>query len=648
MGSFVFKWPHPDAYDVHVTGTFDDWGKTEKLNRVGDIWEKEVHLPEAEKKILYKFVVNDNWVIDPQAPTEDDGHGNVNNVLHPEQISRKRDVAPETLTTSSAAPESTTAAMAGGVPLEQRKEATEVEPATYPTLNKETTKSSLPGAFPETPANEQEQSFSVNPLPATAENKNPVNLPAGEKVPPSSQFTSNSIYSSITTSEQDYDNSGSSTSYIGGALAALGLGGLASSSQPSEKKENLIPESSLPMTKDAGLEDAGPTIQSAGPTSTTAEMAGQVPLEERREATIYEDDSTASAVPEVVKESIAEAHVSPEATTSAEAVREKTAVEEELLNKVSSTDADVQATSSVVPEVVQESIAEAHVSPEAATSTEAVREKTAMEEELLNKVSSTDADAQATSSVVPEVVQESVAAANTSPEAAASTEAVREKAQVEQELLTRVPETEEAGEPAPTFAAATSATAPSTTKETTSETLPGTSSVAAAAVADGAEGSEVPSNVAQTSTVTEKTEGDNTEYAPPHTTGGAPGVSSAAAAAVSDGTEDPTLADEPAVRMMNANDTVGTAPAATEATPATTSSSVPATTATPVKETPKAEAPTSAAPASKKEATTTPSSATTTPTKKPATTTPTGSPASASKDKKKKNRISSLFKKIFD
>ncbi|KAI1625477.1 hypothetical protein EDD37DRAFT_649800 [Exophiala viscosa] len=648
MGSFVFRWPHPDAYDVHVTGTFDDWGKTEKLNKVGDIWEKEVRLPEAGKKILYKFVVNDNWVIDPQAATEDDGHGNVNNVLHPEQISRKGDVAPEALTTSSAAPESTTAALAGGVPLESRKEATEVESASYPTLNKETTKSSPPGAFPETPANEQEQSFGVNPLPPTTENKNPVDLPAGEKVPPSNQFTSNSIYSSITTSEQDYDNAGSSTSYIGGALSALGLGGLASSLTSSEKKENLIPESSLPMSKDAGLEDAGPTTQSAGPTSTTADLAGQVPLEERKEATVYEPESTTSAVPEVVKESIAEAHVSPEATTSAEAVREKTAVEEELLNKVPTTDANVQAASSAVPSVVQDSLAEANTSPEAAASTEAVREKAEVEQELLNKVSTTDVDAQATSSVVPEVVQESVAEANTSPEAAASTEAVREKAQVEQELLTKVPETEEAGEPAPTIAAATSATAPSTTRETTSETLPGTSSVAAAAIADGAEGSEVPSNVAQTSTVTEKTEGDNTEYAPPHNTSSAPGVSSAAAAAVSDGTEDPTLADEPAVRMMNANDAQGTAPAATEAAPATTSSYVPATSATPVKETLKSAAPTSAAPASKKETTTTPSSATTTPTKKPATTTPTASPASTSKDKKKKNRISSLFKKIFD
>jgi hypothetical protein len=37
-----------------VTGTFDDWAKTEKLNKVGETFEKEVQLPDASKKILYK------------------------------------------------------------------------------------------------------------------------------------------------------------------------------------------------------------------------------------------------------------------------------------------------------------------------------------------------------------------------------------------------------------------------------------------------------------------------------------------------------------------------------------------------------------------------------------------------------------------
>jgi Glycogen recognition site of AMP-activated protein kinase len=46
--------PHLEASEVFVTGTFDDWGKTEKLDKVGDTFEKEVQLPDASKKIFYK------------------------------------------------------------------------------------------------------------------------------------------------------------------------------------------------------------------------------------------------------------------------------------------------------------------------------------------------------------------------------------------------------------------------------------------------------------------------------------------------------------------------------------------------------------------------------------------------------------------
>lgn len=39
-----------------MTGTFDDWGKTVKLDRVGDIFTKEVSLP-ADKRVLYKVCI---------------------------------------------------------------------------------------------------------------------------------------------------------------------------------------------------------------------------------------------------------------------------------------------------------------------------------------------------------------------------------------------------------------------------------------------------------------------------------------------------------------------------------------------------------------------------------------------------------------
>ncbi|KAH7407846.1 hypothetical protein BKA64DRAFT_432657 [Cadophora sp. MPI-SDFR-AT-0126] len=53
MGSFVFKWDHP-AEEVYVTGTFDDWSKSEKLVKTGDSFSKDVTLNSAAEKIYYK------------------------------------------------------------------------------------------------------------------------------------------------------------------------------------------------------------------------------------------------------------------------------------------------------------------------------------------------------------------------------------------------------------------------------------------------------------------------------------------------------------------------------------------------------------------------------------------------------------------
>jgi hypothetical protein len=69
----VFRWEHA-ASEVFVTGTFDDWSKSEKLIQTGNVFEKKVILPPGAGKIHYKFVVDGNWVADPIAPQEyDDG-----------------------------------------------------------------------------------------------------------------------------------------------------------------------------------------------------------------------------------------------------------------------------------------------------------------------------------------------------------------------------------------------------------------------------------------------------------------------------------------------------------------------------------------------------------------------------------------------
>ena len=44
---------HP-ADEVYVTGTFDNWTKSVKLEKQGDVFSKTVDLKEPEGKIYYK------------------------------------------------------------------------------------------------------------------------------------------------------------------------------------------------------------------------------------------------------------------------------------------------------------------------------------------------------------------------------------------------------------------------------------------------------------------------------------------------------------------------------------------------------------------------------------------------------------------
>lgn len=37
-----------------MTGTFDNWSKSEKMEKVGGVFEKAVELPDTSEKIYYK------------------------------------------------------------------------------------------------------------------------------------------------------------------------------------------------------------------------------------------------------------------------------------------------------------------------------------------------------------------------------------------------------------------------------------------------------------------------------------------------------------------------------------------------------------------------------------------------------------------
>ena len=375
----------------------------------------------------------------------------------------------------------------------------------------------------------EEKSYGIDPIPASAGIGNPVSVPAGESVQKHKSFLPQSIYATATTSKEDYDKAGSAAMPIGGAGEGTAEANDSAFSVP-EKSNDMIPESSLPMSggvKDtlgtgpfiqssgpgtttaalagqvplepksratvveddiASSTDAGPFIQSAGPDTTTAALAGQVPLEPKSRAAIGEDDtpSTANAAPFIQSSG-------PGTTTAALAAK----VPIEPKSKVADIDDNTPSAADTGPfvqssgpgttaaelagQVPLEPKSKATVIDDKAPSTNnpgpfiqssgpgttaaALAGQVPLEPRSKTTVIEDEAPSATVSGPapdVPEVVKESLSQAHESPEAAASAEAVREKKEVESELLQEVKSTDAAGVPAPTVAAATSATAPST------------------------------------------------------------------------------------------------------------------------------------------------------------------------------------------
>jgi hypothetical protein len=384
--------------------------------------------------------------------------------------------------------------------------------------------SDLPGTFPETPALDEKADFSVNPLPATAGAGNPITLAPGEKVPEPGTFTENTITSGVhddpelveKLKAQEAKKEGEQTFGVSplpafpGAVNPIkvapgeklpdpstltgntihstvrtdaesyekseGLGNapvLPPVVTPQNEREakgtgvfdlppitkNLIPESSLPIGNSGEKSlDAGPTIQSSGPDSTTAALAADVPLESTK-------------VPEVVKESQEAAGVEPEASAIASEVKEKAAVEKELESKVP----EVPATSEgIAGQGTTKSESSAGVTAgEAAAAVggaavalggaaiaatsglvgslpDSVTSKLPVGIQESIKTQNAEADSKiAAAKDTPEIVKESIIESGKGPEAAANEEAVLEKKEVEKELLAEVKKETSAGEPAP-------------------------------------------------------------------------------------------------------------------------------------------------------------------------------------------------------
>ncbi|KAI4252856.1 MAG: hypothetical protein LQ352_004029 [Teloschistes flavicans] len=399
-------------------------------------------------------------------------------------------------------------------------------------------------------SDESEQTFGVAPLPATGGFGNPVHLEPGEKAPDPSTFTSNTIHSHVTTDQESYEK-GSNAPQLPDLVTPQKERDDKEASMFSlpEISKNMIPESSLPMGYTSLPDkDPGAIIQSAGAHATTATLAGNVPKEP-------------TGVPQVVQESQNEAGIDAEVDHNREAVREKSAVEREIESKIP----EAPATSEGI--AGQSSSSTAQTADSTIATGGAGHSLPASIQQSIDEINKGSAIAP----TVPDIVQESITESHMSPEAAGDKTMVSEKRTVEEELLKKVPTEDAAGEPAPTASASLSESAPAptdtqtTTPVGTTEKLgasasgysnpnPPTSSttgVAPTAASTGETSSPVP---ASTETSKNIAEPPATTAAPPTASKGAksfPSKSSAPPPAVSgSGTEskDPvTTAAAPAV-----------------------------------------------------------------------------------------------------
>jgi hypothetical protein len=77
---YKFKWPHNSkTQQVLIAGSFNNWLPLE-MHHQGNQWEREFAL-NKEVEHQYKFIVNEEWMVDSKEPSKIDTAGNRNNIL---------------------------------------------------------------------------------------------------------------------------------------------------------------------------------------------------------------------------------------------------------------------------------------------------------------------------------------------------------------------------------------------------------------------------------------------------------------------------------------------------------------------------------------------------------------------------------------
>ncbi|KAM5468860.1 Cruciform DNA binding protein [Microsporum audouinii] len=501
MGYYTFRWPR-QAQEVVVTGTFDRWSKSVRLDRTDDGFAKELHLPDDDDRILYKFIVDGTWHTDPAASQEEtDRDNNVNSVLLSKDLS-PTPAATATSPNASAAvmsgvtPESTTAGLAAAVPKEPAAHEATISSAapesTTAQLAKDVPLEKTPGTFPETPMDEGE--VSVNPLPATGTVGNPVKVAPGDKLPESNNVTSNTLGSNVTTDKAGYEKDASDPAMAAMAAAdeqqkefsvnplpATGTAGNPVKLSPGEQmpESNNVTSSNLNSnvtTDKAGYEkDASDPAMAAmaaadkqqkefsvNPLPATGTVGNPVKLAPGEKVPGSNDITSNTLDSNVTTD---KAGYEKDASDPAMAALAAQQHQHDQKNTYSALPVDTAPKSKTAGPNDNPTIQSS--APQATT---AALAGAVPLEKARNAVDSTaQYDPEVPAKQVPDLVKESMSKAHTDPEAACIPEMVKEKKELEQELLDEVPPATGSGQPAPTTSAALASTAPAATGSTTTK-----------------------------------------------------------------------------------------------------------------------------------------------------------------------------------
>lgn len=177
---------------------------------------------------------------------------------------------------------------------------------------------------PELKAKDTEQAFGVAPIPATGGTGNPISLKPGEPVPHSSNITANTVNSNVKLDKESYEKSDSGAPQLPPVLTP-------SSEQEANGKKSVFgigPATTPAFIPESSLPMGKDAVSDVGP--NVSSVAPQSTTNELA----GKQPIQPRGVPQVVDGSQEKAHAAPEASANTEAVQEKTQVENELKDKV--------------------------------------------------------------------------------------------------------------------------------------------------------------------------------------------------------------------------------------------------------------------------------------------------------------------------